>query len=91
MIGAAICLSEHEPLAATLFGEAPSRVIVTAAQHDLTTIAELAKAHDVPMRVIGATGGDRLILMRGERAIVDLPLAALRDARERCLDPIVHT
>jgi phosphoribosylformylglycinamidine synthase subunit PurL len=90
MIGAAIVLPEVEPLAEALFGEAPSRILITARHDDLEDIERRAQASGVPMRVIGATGGRRLsILTKGAGSIVDVDLSAAREARERCLDPIV--
>jgi phosphoribosylformylglycinamidine synthase subunit PurL len=90
MMGAVIVLPGGQPLAEALFGEAPSRILVTARHEDLEAIERLAKAHDVPMRVIGTTGGRRLsILSEGPGPVVDLDLSAVREARERCLEPIV--
>src|SRR5262249_28869046 len=90
MVGAAIVLPEGEPLADALFGEAPSRVLLTARHEDLAEIERRAIAASVPMRVMGATGGKRLKILTGApHAIANLDLFALRDARERCLEPII--
>jgi phosphoribosylformylglycinamidine synthase II len=90
MIGAAIVLPEGEPLAEALFGEAPSRILVTVRHDDLREIERQAKEHDVPMRVIGATGGRRLaILTSDSEPVLDLDLNVIREVRERCLEPIV--
>jgi phosphoribosylformylglycinamidine synthase subunit PurL len=56
--------------AAALFGESASRVIVSAVPEDVTRILERAAAANVPARVIGQTGGNRLrIAVGGEMAI----------------------
>jgi phosphoribosylformylglycinamidine synthase len=90
MVGAAITIGEAEPLAAALFGEAPSRILVAARNDDIAEIERRARAHSVPARVIGVTGGPRLsIRTAGSASIVELELSALRDARERCLESIV--
>jgi phosphoribosylformylglycinamidine synthase len=89
MVGAEVTLAGAEPLAAALFGEAPSRVIVSAAPGDAAEIERRAAARGVPARVLGSTGGRRLTIARGGDVPVSIELAALRDARERCLESIV--
>ena len=89
MIGARVSIGEGEPLAAALFGEAPSRVVITVAPADVDAVLARALAAGVPARALGETGGDRLVVSAGGGAIVDVDLGAVRDARERCLEPIV--
>jgi phosphoribosylformylglycinamidine synthase len=47
-------------VAAALFGESASRVIVSAAPDNVTEILQHAAKANVPARVIGETGGNRL-------------------------------
>jgi phosphoribosylformylglycinamidine synthase len=89
MVGASVSLNEDEPLAAALFGEAPGRILITVALADETAVYERALHAGVHVRALGMTGGDRLVIARGEHAVVDVDLAKVRDARERCLEPIV--
>jgi phosphoribosylformylglycinamidine synthase len=90
MVGASIDLPPRdESLAAALFGEAPGRVVVTARPEDVAEIAHLAAAAGVPCAALGATGGARLAIARAGAPLLDVDLVALRDARERCLEPIV--
>jgi phosphoribosylformylglycinamidine synthase subunit PurL len=57
-------------LAAALFGESASRVVISVAPDDVTTVLERAAAAKVPARVIGETGGNRVrISVAGELAI----------------------
>ncbi len=93
-VGADLTLPVGAEPARDLFGEGPSRVIVTLAPGDLDALTVLAGSLDVSLRVLGMTGGDRLrIRLVGEgspgaaedrgAAIaddVDEPLAVLRDA-----------
>jgi phosphoribosylformylglycinamidine synthase subunit PurL len=90
-IGAEITLGRAEPIASALFGEAPSRIVITARPEHLAEITRRAATHGVPARVLGATGGARLVLrLEGEASpLVELEINALREARERCLEPIV--
>src|SRR5690606_14943365 len=71
-VGATIALPESgDDLALALFGEGPSRVIVTARPG-----AEIrAHAGDLPCTKLGTTGGDRLVISRAGTAVVDLSIA----------------
>ncbi len=64
------------PLAAWLFGEDQARYLVTTTAAEALLAA--AKAAGVPARVLGRTGGDRLILAEGEA----ISLAELRAGHE---------
>ena len=58
---------------ALLYGEATGRVIVTT--RDATALLALASERGVVARVIGETGGDRLVVSaRGGEAWFDLPI-----------------
>jgi phosphoribosylformylglycinamidine synthase subunit PurL len=47
-------------VAAALFGESASRVVVSVVPDQLTAVLQHAAAAGVPARVIGQTGGNRL-------------------------------
>jgi phosphoribosylformylglycinamidine synthase len=90
MVGACVALPEEdEGMAAALFGEAPSRIVVSARPEDVAEIARAAESAGVTVTVLGTTGGGRLAITRGGRVAVDMGLPALREARERCLEGIV--
>jgi phosphoribosylformylglycinamidine synthase len=89
MVGARITLPDGERIAAALFGEAPSRIVVSAEPNNAAAIEAHAKAAGVLVTRLGDTGGDRLVLSRRGAIIAALSLAELRDARERCLVAIV--
>ena len=61
-------------VAAALFGESASRVIVTAGPGDFTAVLERAAAARVPARVIGETGGNRLRMAVGGAVVIDQPV-----------------
>ncbi|WP_437793374.1 AIR synthase-related protein [Sorangium sp. So ce693] len=79
----------REPLAEALFGEAPSRIIVSVRPEDAAEVARQAKAAGVPCTELGTTGGDRLTIDAGGGEGIDVEVRALREARDRCLEPIV--
>ncbi|HZU83184.1 MAG TPA: AIR synthase-related protein, partial [Polyangiaceae bacterium] len=80
-----------DPLAAlaALFGEAASRVVVSARPTAVKDVLERAERAGVPAARIGQTGGDALTIVAPPFAPVSLPLAELRARREGCLRSIV--
>jgi len=85
--------------AVALFGESPSRAVLSAGPDAVEALRTLAAARDVPLAELGITGGDRLVIdlagegatgaaeARGARVAdaVDLALADLRHAWEHGL------
>jgi len=61
----------HVNVAAALFGESASRVVVSVVPEHVTTVLRHAAAANVPARVIGQTGGSRLRLAVAGRIVVD--------------------
>jgi hypothetical protein len=61
--------------ASLLFGETPSRVIVTFPAENSSRIRELAG--DFPFEVIGRVSGDALKITVDERALIDASVAEL--------------
>ena len=58
-------------VAAALFGESASRVVVSVVPDELTTVLQRAAAASVPARVIGRTGGNRLRMAVGGDIVID--------------------
>ncbi|MDQ7844171.1 MAG: phosphoribosylformylglycinamidine synthase subunit PurL [Armatimonadota bacterium] len=85
-IGAEIVLPAAARRDTVLFGEAPSRIILSLREEDLPALRTLARASDVPITLLGRTGGDRLrIAVAAEasrRHAIDVPLDTLRRAYE---------
>ncbi len=85
--------------AAALFGESPSRAVLSAAPNDVDALRTLAAMRAVPLAELGVTGGDRLVIdLAGEGATgaaeergarvadaVDVALVDLRHAWEHGL------
>jgi len=61
-------------VAATLFGEVSSCVVVSLQEEVLSEFLLRASAAGVPARVIGATGGDRCHIKVDDRTEIDLPI-----------------
>ena len=58
-------------VAAALFGESASRVVVSVVPEQVTTVLRHAAAADVPARVIGQTGGSRLRIAVAGAIVID--------------------
>ncbi len=65
---------------AALFGESPSRVILSVSPEHTAAVLGRAGAAGVPARRIGTTGGDRVCITVDGRAAIDSPLV---DAEHR--------
>jgi hypothetical protein len=63
-----------------LFGEGPTRVVVTCAAGDAEALAALAAG--LPSTVLGTVTGDRLQVAIAGAAALDVPVAELRRAYE---------
>ena len=98
-VGARIDLPDpRHPIEAMslFFGEEPSRVIVSVRASEAAAVLAKAKAAGVPATELGVTGGHSLSFAFTAKhgvaptpAAFQVPVATLRDARERCLEPIV--
>jgi phosphoribosylformylglycinamidine synthase len=66
-------------LDAVLFGETPSRVVVSCSPQRASRLQDLAKAHGVPCVVLGKVGEQELVIRQEEREIIDMSLKRARD------------
>ncbi len=79
MIGAVVKLEYPEDMRknALLFGEVPSRIVVSVSKNNLSTLEKIAKKHSVPYQILGDVGGEKLTIQYGQAVIIDLPLTTL--------------
>ncbi|MGB3241282.1 MAG: phosphoribosylformylglycinamidine synthase subunit PurL [Candidatus Omnitrophota bacterium] len=80
MLGAAIKVDSDLRKDALLFGEAPSRIVVSVSKDDLPALENTAKKYSIPFSVLGDVGGEKLVVHCGQTTVIDLPLATLSDA-----------
>jgi len=71
---------------AALFGEAQSRIIISLPPERWPQLERITAQLDVPILLLGRTGGDRLQLGRNGGRYVDLPLSDISDAWRTGLD-----
>ena len=84
-LGATIRLPQTGRVDEVLFGEAPSRVLVTVAPGDVERLTRIVREWAVPLHALGRVGGDRLTLEVGTDTRVTLSTEALADAFENGL------
>jgi phosphoribosylformylglycinamidine synthase len=82
--------------AALFFGEEPSRVVVSVRRASLAAVLDAAREAGVTATELGVTGGQSLSFALTPKhatapahGAFQVPLSTLREARERCLEPIV--
>ena len=68
-----------------LFGETPSRAVLSVAPGCQDAVLEICARHGVPAAVVGQTGGDRIRIRPG----VDLAVAEAQDVWSRTLPEVL--
>jgi phosphoribosylformylglycinamidine synthase len=79
-VGAVVTLPGGARADHVLFGEGPSRVLVSVVAARSREFEALMTESAIPWRWIGTTGGDRLRIRVGETAVVDAALDGLQHA-----------
>ena len=89
MLGAAIKLdglkSSDIRLDEILFGEAPSRIVVSLSKDKLSALEEIAGKHSVPCQVLGNVSGANLTVEFQEKPLINLPLTKLSDTWRKAI------
>jgi phosphoribosylformylglycinamidine synthase subunit PurL len=88
-IGADVTLAGTERAEFALFGEAPSRILLTTAHPD--RVREIALYYRVECPVTGITIKERLRISNGPRMWIDIATTDLRDLFENSLPTLLHS
>jgi len=95
MIGAAIELEgvkKHDMrVDDILFGEAPSRIVVSLKSGNLQKLEEIAKRHAIPYSKLGKVGGKQFIVKYSNREIINLPADILSNTWRNAIPARVNT
>ncbi len=78
-IGADVELQSELPKAACLFGESPSRIVVSFDEASLPRIEEIAREANCPLALIGRTGGESLRILINGREVISLSTSELEN------------
>jgi len=79
-LGAEVTLDARDRLDELLFGEAPSRIVVSVPPAEQARLARILREWAVPMTVLGRVGGDRLTIAVGDTLGVALDVDAMAAA-----------
>jgi len=71
---------------AVLFGESQSRIILSCSEESVDKVRDIAKKNNAPIRVIGRTGGENLIISNGSKELINLPLERLHEGWSQALE-----
>ncbi len=90
-IGARIDLSEHAKLSglrlstALLFGESPSRIIISLKPERVSEVKDIARRAGVACSVIGEAGGEELIVACDGEQLIEASVVSLEEAWRNAL------
>lgn len=59
---------------ALLFGESQSRICVSVRTEKLDDLFKLAEEHDLPLTVLGHTGGEQIVIHHRGKKLLDIPV-----------------
>ncbi len=79
-VGVEVEIESPAPLHVTLFGEGPSRIVVSVPGEAERHFERLMGEFPVPWRWIGRVGGDRLVIRMGGGSVVNLALTKIAQA-----------
>jgi phosphoribosylformylglycinamidine synthase len=91
-IGAEISIPEGpEPAEIALFGEQASRIVVSCDPKKRASINKTADSHSVKAAFLGNTGGDRLVVHKGGRAVISAYTGDLKNVWAHALESALHS
>jgi phosphoribosylformylglycinamidine synthase len=76
-IGASIDLAGAPPMPAQLFGETPSRIVISFNEAARARVEEIAAQHNCPLAIIGRVGGDDLRITVDNQPAISQPVNGL--------------
>jgi phosphoribosylformylglycinamidine synthase len=77
--GAMLSMMNELPPVPLLFSETQSRIIITIAPESLFLFEKLTTKHRASMEVIGKVGGSSLMIRKGNKTLIDLPVQKLSE------------
>jgi len=79
-VGAEVDLSEELPITSLLFGETPSRIIISFNESDLSKLQEISANNGCVLTLVGRTGGKNLIIKKDGQEVVNLSIEEIEAA-----------
>jgi phosphoribosylformylglycinamidine synthase len=78
--GAVVNLSDKIKEGPLLFGESQSRILLTIAAENIFPLSDIAMLYEVPSSIIGKVEGKSLVIMKGGKRLVNLPVRKMQEA-----------
>lgn len=75
---------------ALLFGETPSRILISFSAENLQKVTEIAKLMSCPFEIIGRVGGDFLDIKVGNRSLISARVTELESTWRNALEKQLH-
>lgn len=89
-VGIEATLPETASVAALLFGESASRVVIACDAKAETDLKALVAHHHLPLQYLGATAGSRLVIHVGRQRVIDDSVADLAAGNADSLDQLFN-
>ncbi len=92
-VGAQVTLPTMESklrLDARLFGESPSRIVLSASPGKARQIEAIAKRHDVPVTTLGKVGGERLLISAEGKQVAGMAVAEMESIWRSAIRELVE-
>jgi phosphoribosylformylglycinamidine synthase len=77
--GAMLSLMDDSSPVSLLFSETQSRIVLSISPENLFLLEKIAVKHRVPLDVIGKVGGNDLIIKKGSKTLIDVPVKDLSE------------
>ncbi|NQU74445.1 MAG: phosphoribosylformylglycinamidine synthase subunit PurL [Candidatus Omnitrophica bacterium] len=89
MLGALIKLSDSKNKAVRLdellFGEAPSRIVVSLNKNNIKALEKIAQKYSLPYQILGNVIKEKLVVQYKEKTIIDIPLTKISDTWRKAI------
>lgn len=89
-VGVQVNLTESVGLAAQLYGESASRVVVSCKADQAASLETLAQKHGVPIKQIGETGGEELVIRVAGETVIQEPCSGIARKNSDLLDQLFN-
>jgi len=89
-IGAMLSLIDDLSPASILFSETQSRIIISIPPENLFLLEKIAQKHRTSIDVIGKVGGKELIIKKGNKLLIDVPVQKLSETYYMSIENIME-
>jgi phosphoribosylformylglycinamidine synthase len=77
--GAVVTLAEPLSNQTLLFGESQSRILLTISTENIFSLLDIAMLYQSPCSILGKVGGETLLIMKGKKKLINLPVQRMKN------------